>query len=107
MYIDPTSGSLALQVLAAAALVAASATPAGAQAHRARLSRDLAERIAQRVEAATEVIVDGSDERIDLLAARYLKEPTGFWRLCDANSSFSPDALIARALIGIPSEGKS
>jgi hypothetical protein len=41
-------------------------------------------------------------DRLDLLAARYLKEPTGSWRLCDANDSFSPDALI-----GIPRGGKS
>ena len=45
-------------------------------------------------------------DRLDLLAARYLKEPTAFWRLCDANTSFSPDALIARSLIGIPSGAK-
>jgi hypothetical protein len=45
-------------------------------------------------------------DRLDLLAARYLKEPTGFWRLCDANDSFSPDALAARPLIGIASGGK-
>src|SRR5215204_5303489 len=58
-------------ILAAAALVAASATPAGAQSHRARLARDLAERLAQRIEAATEVIVDVPDAQIDLLTARY------------------------------------
>ena len=45
-------------------------------------------------------------DRLDLLAARYLKEPTGFWRLCDSNDSFSPDALAARPLIGIPPGGK-
>lgn len=45
-------------------------------------------------------------DRLDLLAARYLKEPTGFWRLCDNNDSFSPDALAARPLIGIPAGGK-
>ena len=45
-------------------------------------------------------------DRLDLLAARYLKEPTGFWRLCDASDSFSPDALAARPLIGIPQGGK-
>jgi hypothetical protein len=45
-------------------------------------------------------------DRLDLLAARYLKEPTGFWRLCDVNDSFSPDALAARPLIGIPPGGK-
>src|SRR5439155_24735567 len=46
--------------------------PASAQpAHRARLSRDLAERIAQRVEASTDVIVSASDGAIDRLVARY------------------------------------
>jgi len=41
-------------------------------------------------------------ERLDLLAARYLHDPTAFWRLCDANSSVVPDALAAHALVGIP-----
>ena len=45
-------------------------------------------------------------DRLDLLAARYLKEPTGFWRLCDADDGFSPDGLAARPLIGIPPGGK-
>ena len=39
--------------------------------HRARLSQDLAERIAQRVEASTDVIVSASDAAIDQLVARY------------------------------------
>lgn len=46
-------------------------------------------------------------DRLDLLAARYLKDPTVFWRLCDCNDSFSPDALSVRPLIGIPVGGKS
>ncbi len=41
-------------------------------------------------------------DRLDLLAARYLKDPTVFWKLCDSNNSFAPDALNARDLIGIP-----
>ncbi|HET7882124.1 MAG TPA: hypothetical protein VFL55_14650 [Acetobacteraceae bacterium] len=41
-------------------------------------------------------------DRLDLLAARYLKDPTYFWRLCDSNGSPVPDALNARDLIGIP-----
>lgn len=44
-------------------------------------------------------------DRLDLLAARYLADPTWSWRLCDANNSPSPDALIARPLIGIPRSG--
>lgn len=41
-------------------------------------------------------------DRLDLLAARFLKDATLFWRLCDANNSPVPDALAARDLIGIP-----
>lgn len=41
-------------------------------------------------------------QRLDLIASYYLKDPTAFWRLCDANDALSPHALVARALIGIP-----
>jgi hypothetical protein len=41
-------------------------------------------------------------ERLDLVAARYLSDPTWFWRLCDANNTPVPDALAARSLLGIP-----
>ena len=41
-------------------------------------------------------------DRLDLLAARYLKDPTLFWQLCDSNNSPVADALNARDLIGIP-----
>ncbi|HLY57842.1 MAG TPA: hypothetical protein VKS60_19930 [Stellaceae bacterium] len=41
-------------------------------------------------------------DRLDLLAARYLKDPTVFWKLCDSNSSPAPDALAAADLVGIP-----
>ena len=41
-------------------------------------------------------------DRLDLLAARYLKDATFFWWLCDANNALAPDALAARPLIGIP-----
>ncbi len=43
-------------------------------------------------------------QRLDLIAAHYLADPTGFWRLCDANAAVSPDALAAHDLIGIPRE---
>lgn len=43
-----------------------------------------------------------SGDRLDLLAARYLKDPTAFWRVCDTNNAPAPDALAARDLIGIP-----
>jgi len=44
-------------------------------------------------------------ERLDLVAARHLKDATAFWRLCDANDAVSPDALGAVPLVGIPEEG--
>jgi hypothetical protein len=44
-------------------------------------------------------------DRLDLLTVKYLNDPTGFWRLCDANNSLVADALEQRALIGIPAVG--
>jgi len=44
-------------------------------------------------------------DRLDLLAVKYLNDPTGFWRICDANNSLAAAALEARALIGIPAVG--
>lgn len=44
-----------------------------------------------------------SFERLDTVSARYLKDPTGFWRLCDASQCVSPHALGARDLVAIPS----
>ena len=41
-------------------------------------------------------------QRLDHIASHYLKNPTGFWKLCDANGAMSPHALEARELIGIP-----
>ena len=41
-------------------------------------------------------------QRLDLIASHYLSDATTFWRLCDANNAFVPDALAAHDLIGIP-----
>lgn len=46
-----------------------------------------------------------SGERLDLVAVQYLNEPSGFWRLCDANNAMLAGTLAARALIGIPAGG--
>jgi hypothetical protein len=43
-------------------------------------------------------------ERLDLVAARHLKDATAFWRLCDDNDAVSPDALGAAPLVGIREE---
>ena len=44
-------------------------------------------------------------DRLDLIAVRYLNDPTGFWRLCGANNSIVAGALEQRALIGVPAVG--
>jgi len=41
-------------------------------------------------------------DRLDQLAARFLKDPTLFWQLCDSNNTPAPDALAACDLVGIP-----
>ncbi len=41
-------------------------------------------------------------ERLDLIAARYLQDPTWFWKLCDAADAVVPSSLPARDLIPIP-----
>jgi len=41
-------------------------------------------------------------QRLDLIAAHYLADPTASWRLCDANNTIVPDALASQDLIGIP-----
>src|SRR3954471_3461407 len=54
-----------------ALLVIISAPRLEAEPHRARLAGDLAQRIAQRIESATDIIVAARQDRIDALAARY------------------------------------
>jgi hypothetical protein len=39
-------------------------------------------------------------DRLDLVTARYLGDPTQFWRVCDANLVIHPDELVARDRIG-------
>ncbi len=41
-----------------------------------------------------EVIVTQGD-RLDLIAARTLGDPEGFWRICDANNAMNPFDLTA------------
>lgn len=35
-------------------------------------------------------------DRLDNLAARYVGDPTQFWRVCDANRVLHPDDLVER-----------
>jgi hypothetical protein len=41
-------------------------------------------------------------ERLDFIAARFLNDPTWFWKLCDANNAPVPDGLAVLPLVGIP-----
>ena len=45
-------------------------------------------------------------QRLDLVAAHYLVDPTTFWRLADANNAMVPDSLDTHDLVGIPFAGK-
>jgi hypothetical protein len=50
-----------------------------------------------------------ADDRLDLLAARYLGDPGASWRICDANLALDPDALVGPdaegAVVVIPAPG--
>jgi hypothetical protein len=49
-----------------------------------------------------------ADDRVDLLADRYLGDPRAWWRIGDANGALDPDALVgpdnagAILFIGVP-----
>lgn len=49
------------------------------------------------------------DDRLDLLAARYLGDPGAAWRIADANLALDPDALVGAEgegrVIAIPGPG--
>jgi len=43
-------------------------------------------------------------ERLDHLAYRFLRDPHGFWRICDASDALDPfDALVPGRPVRIPS----
>ncbi len=60
-----------------------------------------------RVELSAGLHRTGEGDRLDLLAARYLNDPTAFWRLCDLNGGTVPAAIEARPLIAIPRGGRT
>ena len=35
-----------------------------------------------------------ADDRLDLVTARYLGDPTAFWRVADANAALDPEELV-------------
>jgi hypothetical protein len=44
-------------------------------------------------------------QRLDLLAAHYLADPTAFWQLCDASDAIAPDALAIAESVRVPRKG--
>lgn len=44
-------------------------------------------------------------QRLDHLAAHYLNDPNGFWRLAEHNGALLPDAALITGSIRIPREG--
>ncbi len=45
-------------------------------------------------------------ERLDHLAARYLNNPAGYWRLAEQNDAMLPETLAERREIEIPLKSK-
>ncbi len=41
-------------------------------------------------------------ERVDHLAAKYLDDPAGFWRICELNDAMLPETLTEKRQIEIP-----
>lgn len=44
-------------------------------------------------------------QRLDHLAAHYLADPAGFWRIARINDAMSPDVLSQRRRLKIPQKG--
>jgi hypothetical protein len=51
-----------------------------------------------------------AQDRLDLVTARYLGDPTAFWLVADANAALDPDALVGPGAAGtvlvIPEPGR-
>lgn len=62
-----------------------------------RTVRYLRRRFLPRVEDHTTLVEHrvAPGERLDVIAARYLTDPTRFWLLCDANPVLRPEELEA------------
>ncbi len=41
-------------------------------------------------------------QRVDHLAAKYINNPAGFWRVCEANDVMLPESLSEQQEIAIP-----
>jgi hypothetical protein len=50
--------------------------------------------------------VKKQQQRLDHLAAAYLKDANGFWRIAVVNGAVYPDALLERELLEIPAPNR-
>lgn len=57
------------------------------------------------VELGTHLRAQG--QRLDHLAAKYLNDPAGFWRICELNRVMWPDALAEAREVRIPRQRRS
>ena len=44
-------------------------------------------------------------QRLDHLAAHYLADPAGFWRIAELNDAMTVEAALDTALVAIPTKG--
>jgi hypothetical protein len=45
-------------------------------------------------------------QRLDHMAARYLDDPAGYWRICELNDVMLPESLSEAREIAIPTKGR-
>lgn len=57
-------------------------------------------RIPEQAELGSHRLRDG--QRLDHLAAHYLDDPAGFWRVASHNDVMDPDAALADGFVEIP-----
>jgi hypothetical protein len=50
--------------------------------------------------------VKKQNERLDHLAAAYLKDPNAFWRIAVVNGAVLPDSLLENELLDIPAPNR-
>ena len=44
-------------------------------------------------------------QRLDHLAAHYLTDPAGYWRIAELNDAMTVESALDTALVGIPTKG--
>jgi hypothetical protein len=58
----------------------------------------------EQVQLGIHLLKEG--ERLDLLAAKYLDDPAGYWRIAEENNVMLPEALTEAREIEIPAKAR-